>query len=112
MREACGNDRGTAAHSPQGGGGLKAKFPGLGGDEIGDLMTLQMRPHGFGRIEFRRAGWQSLRDDFIPRRGKAASGQLAAVHGGSVPNDQDAPFGVALQVPEELHDLRPFCIGK
>jgi hypothetical protein len=42
---AGGDDRVATTHATQGGGGFQAEFPGLGGDQIGDFMRLEMPPH-------------------------------------------------------------------
>ena len=108
MREASGDDRGTSAHSAERLGCLKAQFPSLSRDEVGDLVTLEMRPHIFDGIKLRGVRWEPFRDDLALGGRKEVTHQLAAMNGGPVPDDQEARFEVALQMLDELHDLRAF----
>ena len=50
----------SAAHSSQGRCRLHAQLPGLPHDQVAYLMLLEMRPHVFNRIEFRRICRQPL----------------------------------------------------
>jgi len=57
---AGSDDRRSPTHSPEGCRRFQAKLAGLGGDQVGDLVSLEMAPHIFDWIEFWRIGRQSL----------------------------------------------------
>lgn len=103
--EAGGNDGRSPAHAAKRGCGLHAQFPGLGGNQVGHLVTLQMRPHVFHWIEFGSVCRQPLRDNSATGSPKIVADQSAAMDSRTVPEDEDAPLDMALQMRKELHDL-------
>lgn len=70
-------------------------------------MIFEMPPHILHRVEIRCIGRQSLRLHPSFGRCKIVGHQFAAVNGCPIPDDQHALFDVALEVSDELHDLRP-----
>lgn len=65
-----------------------------------------MRPHVFHRIEFWSISRQPFRDNSATGSCETVSHQAAAMNGCPVPENEDAPFDVALQMLEKLHHLR------
>lgn len=98
----------SAAHPAQGGGGFQAEFPSLGGDQIGDLMRLEMPPHILDWIEFRSIGWQPLDLHASPGRGDVVFDQQAAMNGRAIPEDQDFPGNMPLEMFQEFNHLKAF----
>lgn len=75
------------------------------GDEVGDLVGLEVAPHVFGGVEFRGVSRQAF-DLEAPRgAGYIVPHQRATVDAGAVPEDQQLAGKVTLEVAEELHDL-------
>lgn len=100
------DNRGTPPHAAQGRSCLQAEFPSLGGDQIGNLMRLKMSPHIFDWIEFGRIGWQPLHDNAIPGGGDVIFDQGTAMNGRPIPNDQQFPWQVPLEMAQKLNHLQ------
>lgn len=103
-----GDDGFAPAHAAQGGGGFKAQFPGLGYNQVGNFVGFKVAPHIFHRIEFRRIGGKPLDLDSTAGRENIISDQHAAVNGRSIPDDQDFPGDVPLQMLQKFNDLEAF----
>jgi len=97
-----------AAHPAQGGRGLQAQFPSLGGDQVGDLMRLEMPPHVFDRIEFGRIGGQPLDLEAPLGGGNEVFDQKAAMDRRAIPENQDFSGNLLLEMFQELNDLKTF----
>ena len=108
MSVAGGNDALSPAHAAQGGSSLKAQFPSFGGNQVGNLMGFKVAPHVFHRIEFWGIGGKSLHLDSAMGRENIVPDQYTAVNGRPVPDHQDFPGNVALQMPQKLDDLKAF----
>lgn len=85
---ASGNDPGSSAHPSKGGGGFQAQFPGLGGDEIGNFVVLEVSPHVLNGIEFRRIGRQAIHHQSAPGRSDIILNQQTAVNRSAIPQDE------------------------
>lgn len=105
---AGGDDGVSAAHAAQGCRCLQAEFPSLGGDQIGDLMRLEMPPHVFDGIEFGRIGWQPLDLNASPGGGDVVFDQQAAMNGRAIPEDQDFSGNMPLEMFKEFDHLKTF----
>ena len=103
---AGGNEGIPSAHPAQGGGGLPTEFPGLGGDPIGDFMRLEMSPHILHRIEFGRMGRQPPDLNASPGGGDVVFDQQAAMNGRPIPEDQDLPGNMPLEMIQEFNHLK------
>ena len=62
-----GDDDASATHAKQCGGGLHAEVPGLGGDQVADLVGLEIPLHVLDGIEFGSVDRQPFDQD--PSRG-------------------------------------------
>lgn len=102
------DDRGSAAHPAGGRRGLQAQFPGLGGDQVGDLMGLEVVPHILHRVQLRRIGRQSLHHQASPGAGQVVLDQEAAMDRRPIPQDEDLARHMPLQMLEELDPLGAF----
>ena len=105
MFVAGGDDGAAAAHAAQSGGGLQAEVPGLCGDQVADLMGLEVPPHVLDGIEFGSVGRQPFNHDASGGAGNVVLDQAAAMDRGTVPDDAQFPRDMPLQVSEELDDL-------
>ena len=103
-----GDDGVPAAHPAQGGRGLQAQFPSLGGDQVGDFVRLEMPPHVFDGIEFERIGGQPLDLEAPLGGGNEVFDQKAAMDGRAIPENQDFSGNLLLEVFQELNDLKTF----
>ena len=103
-----GDERVSAAHPAQGGRGLPAQFPSLGGDQVGDLMRLEMPPHVFDRIEFGRIGGQPLDWEAPLGGGHEVFDQKAAMDRRAIPEKKDFSGNLPLEMFQELNDLKTF----
>lgn len=106
LRIAGSDNGGSPAHPAEGDGGLEAQFPGMLGDQVGDLMSLEVPPHVFGGVELWSVGRQALDFDAATSAGQVFAHQDRAVDARAVPEDQDFAADAALEVTEELHHLR------
>lgn len=106
MGVAGGDDGVSTAHSAKGCGCLQTEFPSLGGDQIGDLMRLEMSPHIFDRIEFGRIGRQPLDLNAAPGGGDVVLDQETAMNGRAVPENQQLPGNVPLEMFQEFNHLK------
>ena len=105
---AGSDDRASSAHAAEGGGGLQTEFPGLGGDQIGNLMCLEVPPHILDGIKFWSIGWQSLDLNASPGGGNVVLDQEAAMNGGAIPENQQLSGNVPLEVFQEFNHLKAF----
>lgn len=105
---ASGYNRPAAAHTAKCSGGFKAKFPGHGSDQVCNLMSFEVAPHIFDRIEFRRIRGQSLDHDSLSRSSHVVFDQHAAMNRRTVPNNQDFSGNMPLEMPQELDHLGAF----
>lgn len=106
MFVAGDDDGAAAAQAAKGGGGLHAEVPGLGGDQVANLVSLEIAPHVLDRIEFRSVGRKSFQDDASGGTGHVVLNHPAPVDRGAVPHDGQVPWDMPLQVLKELDDLR------
>jgi len=105
----AGGDNGwAAAHAAQGGGGFKAQFPSFGCQQVGNFMSLEMAPHIFDRIEFRRVSGQAFQNHAPSGGGDVILDQQTAMDRRAIPKDHDFAGDVPSQVPEKLDDLWAF----
>jgi len=105
---AGGDDGISAAHAAQGSRCLQAEFPSLGGNQIGDLMRLEMPPHVFYGIKFGRIGGQPLDLNASPGGGDVIFDQPAAMNGRAIPEDQDFSGDMPLEMFQEFNHLQTF----
>lgn len=105
---AGGDDRVASAHAAKSGGRLQTEFPSLGGDQIGYLMRLEMSPHILDRIEFGRIGWQPFDLNAFPGGDDVVFDQEAAMNGRAVPENQQFPGNVPLEMLQEFNHLEAF----
>lgn len=105
---AGGDDGVAAAHPAKGCRCLQAEFPRLGGNQIGDLMRLEMPPHIFNGIEFGRIGGQPLDLNASPGGGNEVFDQKAAMNGSAIPKDQDFSGNMPLEMFQEFNHLKAF----
>ena len=105
LRIAGGDNGWAPPHAAQGGCGFRAQFPGLGHQQIGDLMGFEMTPHILDWIEFRRVGRQAFHNDAPSRRNDVVLDQEAAMHRHPIPKDHYFAGKMPLQVPQKLDDL-------
>jgi len=102
------NNRLAAAHAAQRGRRFQAEFPGLGRNQVGNLVSFEMTPHIFDWIEFGRIGRQSLAQQAPSRRGDVVFDQQAPMNRRAIPEDQDSPGNMPLEVPEKRDHLQAF----
>ena len=105
---AGGDDGVAAAHSAKGCRCLQAEFPGLGGNQIGDFMRLEMPPHIFNRIEFGRIGGQPFELNPSLGIGDEVFDQKAAMNGCAIPKDQDLSGNMPLEIFKKIDYLQTF----
>lgn len=75
------------------------------GAQVGDLPVLEVAPDVLNRIEFRRIGWQVVKDDTIALGLDECAHQSALVGLEAVPNDQQLALDLARERGQELHQL-------
>lgn len=102
---AGGNNQPAAAHTAQCGCGFKTEFPGLRGDQIGNLMCFEMPPHILDRIEFGRVSRQPFDYEATFGGGHMVFDQQAPVDWCAIPEDQYFPGKMALKMAQKLDDL-------
>lgn len=105
---AGGDDGIPSAHPAQGGGCLQAKFPSLGGDQIGNFMRLEMPPHIFHGIEFGSIGRQPFDHDATFGGSHMIFDEQAAMNGRTIPEDQHFSGDVPLALFQEFNHLKAF----
>lgn len=71
-------------------------------------MRFEMPPHILDRIEFRRVSGQPFDDEATVGGRHIIFDQHAPVDGGAIPDDQQFPRQVPLEVVQELHHLETF----
>jgi hypothetical protein len=76
--------------------------------EVRQFMVLPVAPHVFDRIELRRVPRERLQRDPAALSAHVVVDDAAAVGGQPVPDDEQLPAEMALEVREELDDLRAF----
>ena len=103
-----GEDGWSPADLSQCGGGLEAQLPRGADNRVGNFVGLEMHPHVFDRIEFRRIRRQAFQDDPSLGGGHVIAHLGAAMNGRPVPKNQQPAIDVPLQVLEELNDLGAF----
>ena len=77
----------------------------MGGDEVADLVCLEIAPHVLDGIEFGSIGRQAFDHDVSSGAGHVVLNQAAAVDRRTVPDDGPFSRYMPLEVPEELDDL-------
>ena len=105
---AGGNNLRAAAHPPQGCSCFKTQLPGLGRDQISDLVVFEMSPHILDRVEFGRIGRQSLHHELSSGGGNVGFHQQAAVNRCAIPQHEKFPAHLPLEMAQELDDLQAF----
>lgn len=80
----------------------------MGGNQVGDLMRLEMSPHIFDGVEFGSIGRQPLDLNASPGGGNLVFDQKAAMNGRTIPEDQDFPGNMPLEMFEEFNHLQTF----
>lgn len=100
------DNRGPAAHAAEGCRRFKTEFPGLGRDQVRDLMNFEMPPHIFDRIEFGRVSREPFDHDAPPGGSHVVFDQRAAMDRGAIPDDQHLPSNVPFEVSQKLDHLR------
>jgi len=103
-----GDDGSAPAHAPQGGRGFEAQFPGLGYNEVGNLVGFEVAPHIFHRIEFRRIGGKPFDLNSATGGKNVVTDQHAPVDGSPIPNQQHFPRNMPLQMSQKFNDLEAF----
>jgi len=103
-----GDDGVPAAHPTQGCRCFEAEFPGLGGNQIGDFMRLEMPPHIFNGIEFGRIGRQPLDLNASLGGGDKVFDQKAAMNGSAIPKNQNFSGNMPLEMFKEFDHLQTF----
>jgi len=104
---AGGDDGAAAAHSAKCSGGFHAEVPSLGGDQVADLVLLEVSPHILDWIEFRSVGRKAFHRDASSGTGHIVLHQTASMNRGTVPDDGQLSWNMPLEMPEELDHLRP-----
>jgi len=105
---AGGDNLSASAHPAQCGGGFKTEFPGLGRDQVGNLMRFEMSPHILDRIEFGRVSRQPFDPDATFGGSHIIFDQEAAVDRCAIPDDQHFTGNMALEMAQKLDDLEAF----
>jgi len=103
-----GDDGFAPAHAPQGGCGFETQFPGLGDNQVGNLVGFEMAPHIFHRIEFQRVGRKAFDYDSAMGGQDIVADQHTTVKGRSIPDHQYLPWNVPLQMLQKFDDLEAF----
>lgn len=101
-----GYDALASTHSAQGGCSLHSQFPGMVGNEVGDLMAFEVTPHVFNRIEFRCIGWQALNLDPSLGGKDEVANQDTTVDGCPIPDHKYFGWNVPLEMFQELDHLQ------
>src|SRR5208283_2990331 len=99
------DQRGSAAHPPQGTGGAQAQFPAMMSTEVGQLVLFEVPPDVLGRVQFGGIGRQILDQELSPRRRDILAYEPATVNARPVPEDQQFAAQMAAQVPQKRDDL-------
>ena len=105
---AGGDNDPAAAHAAQSRRGLKTEFPSLGYDQVRNLMRFEMPPHVLDWIEFGGISRQPCDHESSPGGRHVVPDQQAAMDRRPIPDDQDLPSNVPLEVSEELDYLGAF----
>lgn len=71
-------------------------------------MVFEVPPHIFDRIEFRRVRGQSLDHDSTSRSSHVVFDQHAAMNRSAIPNDQDFPGNMPLEMLQKFNHLGAF----
>ena len=82
------DDAFSPAHAAEGGGGFKAQFPGLGHNQISNLVAFKVAPHIFHWIEFWRIGGEPLNLDATTGGHDIVPDQPTAVNRSPIPDHQ------------------------
>ena len=76
--------------------------------EVREFVVLPVAPDVFHWIELGRVGGQRFQREPTALGPNVRLHDATAVRGEPVPDDEELAAQMALQVPEEFHDLRPF----
>lgn len=95
-----------APDAPQTVSGPPGELPQIAGTQVGQFALLPIGPEVFDRIEFGSIGREAFDPEFAAQFGNVLAHDLGAVDGGPVPDDEQAAGHMALEVVEELNDLR------
>ena len=71
-------------------------------------MRLEMPPHILDGIEFGRIGWQPLDLNASPGGGDVSLNQETAMKGRTIPEDQQFPGNMSLEMFQEFNHLKAF----
>jgi len=104
----CGNEFGPASHSTKSTSGLKAQIPAVFWTKVGQFVIFPVAPDIFGRVEFRRIGWQTFRHDMVTERSNEVFDQMTAMNGGAIPDQEESSREAAYQALQKLNNLRAF----
>ena len=91
------DDARPPAHAAQGASGMKAQFPTVFDQQVGDLMFLQVRPEILDGVEFGRIRREFFQPEPTSALAQHGLDRPATVDGGPVSDDQQ----LARQVPEQ-----------
>jgi hypothetical protein len=89
-------------------GGPAGELPEITGSEIGQFVLFPIGPQVFDGVEFGSIGREAFNPEFPAQVGNVLAHDLGAVDGGAVPDNEQAAGKVALEMIEELDDLRTF----
>jgi hypothetical protein len=86
---AGADDAGPAAHPAQGRRGVQTQFPALGDEQVGDLVSLEVGPQIFDRVEFGSISRQFFQPESAATLREYRFDRLTAVDGRTIPDDQE-----------------------
>ena len=95
-----------AADATQPVGGPARETPQVTGAEVGQFMLLPVSPEILHGVEFGRVGWQAAGDDLALQGFEVLADGGGTMDGRAIPDKQQFAGHMALQMGQELNDLR------
>jgi len=103
----CSDERRATAHATECGTGMVAELAERLRAQVRQFVVLPVAPHVLDRIELGGVARKILQHDPAVLRGDVVAHDPAPVGRQAVPDDEQLPAEMALEVGEELDDLRP-----
>ena len=110
--EGADEARAFTTDTPQGMGSPAGELPEIAGAQIGQLVLFPVPPEVLYRVKFRGIGGDTFHPDFALQAFQVRTHELAAVGGYAIPDDEQLPSDVTLEMFQEIdHLLCPDCTG-